>query len=319
MQTQEKALNSISAGDTTNTPLAIGANVGNGFTKVATTTNFWAVRSLVSEVPENDFFEGNPETLRVEYQGKTYKVGPQPEASARRVADAGKKELYPLLALSAITQLLPYDGTHTLSVRIAVLNKAMAKAIDLTGEHLLVVNGRTYNLNIVSCKASPEGNGAVATYSRFAADSKIFSLDLGHGTTICLKTVAGRMESHKVTQWGVIDLHQALAQEVAKVNALEQVPHTVDIDDAIKDGSYTLHTPEGEIDFTDLYMPQLEQWWNQIKVKALSANANQRKGCKLLLIGGGSKLPGLSNLTKAAILENPGEAEAKGLARAAIL
>lgn len=295
-------------------PIKVGVSVGNGHTKAATDTDFISLRSLVSPVSDSDFFQGNSETLKVVSGNNIYRIGTQKEENADRVADSKKTSLYPLLAVAAIAKLLG-PGAHTVALRCSVLTKAMGEALALEGTHTVTVNDHLSHIKIVSCKFSPEGMGAIAHYRRLRPHySKVFALDLGHGTTLSLKVVDGRMDKHGKASYGVADLHSAIAEAMQAANGLEYRPSNTAIDAAIRTQSFVVPTTQGDIEFTDIYNEQLGLWWRQIQEKCINAYAEDRQGCAVLLMGGGSMLPNLAAHTKAPLIGCPAEAETRGLA-----
>jgi hypothetical protein len=230
----------------------------------------------------------------------------------------GKVDYGLQLLLAALGQLgekaLP-SGNYPTNLCVSVHDRQVySKRIvgAYNGEHNVIVNDTPYTF-IIKCGCVEEGMGAIynlKSQGLVGTQQNIIVTDLGYGTTITqayTRTTKGYEtvpSSLLILKSGVYDLIKAIAHHESLVSAkgsrgdIEVIRTSIERYTAMKASGQTPTMYYGNtlIDIEPAYKASIKKWFNACLVKTAGAVEQWQHTSTNYIIGGGSKLPGLSSV-----------------------
>ncbi|MDV3351730.1 hypothetical protein QGP82_23710 [Leptothoe sp. LEGE 181152] len=313
--------------------IPMGIAVGAGWVKATDGVQRVKARSLVLEAEPTDFFGVNSQNWRCELlnspvgQGVFY-IGDKLDdtTGVKSLANGEKGNFYPVLALAAISQLLPEQPpyhVHTVEIACSIPTQAMkGQLTNLKGHHLVNVNGRNVQINVTRVVAQPEGFGtcvAIATTQRArGVEAASFAvLDIGFAnTTICGLDAESTLLGFHSTTPGVAKLYETIAQRL-NTNGHAATVEEVRLGVETPGGPTFRLKGHGKTDFQAIYYEELERWFDA-RLSAIQTGAQSilDKAQHKFVAGGGGQLPGVNDLARArgyGIASDPQGKEVHGL------
>jgi hypothetical protein len=220
-----------------------------------------------------------------------------------------------LAALGQLSEKVLPSGSYPTNLCVSVHDRrAYSKRIvgAYNGEHNVIVNGTPYTFTI-KCGCVEEGMGAIYNLKAqglLSTQQNIIITDLGYGTTITqayTKTKNGYEtvpSSLLVLKSGVYDLIKAIAHHESLVSAKGSHGDIEIIRASIERYTYltiagqkaTMYYGNTLVDMEPAYKASIKRWFNTCLVKAAGAVEPWQHSSTNFIIGGGSKLPGLSSV-----------------------
>jgi hypothetical protein len=224
-----------------------------------------------------------------------------------------------LAALGQISDSILPSGHYQVSLCVSIhdrqtYTKRVVQAYN--GTHSVVVNGVNYTFSI-KCGCVEEGMGAIYRLQNLGlvgSQQNIIITDLGYGTTITqayTRTKKGYESipnSLLIVKSGVFELLKAISnhESIVSPKALGMRGDIEVIRTSIERFT-SMHSVAGEkptamyygntlVDMTAAYKANIKAWFNTCLLKTAGATEQWQHTSVSYVVGGGSKLPGLSSV-----------------------